>query len=169
MEDNQKQIFASIRCKRLNNVSMLVAAEKHARREDESCRNRLSEGRFMFKERTKDNLVWSPSGGDPMAIYAEFKERKKASSASERKGSALGLHLLAIVSPELIKESGDLHDPDNPANKKIFEQARKWAESEFGEGSLIHARMDLDEKGGGVVDLVVVPVHQQTIRGKRKT
>lgn len=68
----------------------------------------------------------------------------------------------------MIKESGDLHDPDNPVNQKIFEQAKVWAEQEFGAGSLIHARMDMDEKGGGVVDLVVVPVHQQTIRGKTK-
>lgn len=167
MEDNQKPIFASVRCKRLNSIAMIVAAEKHARREDESCRNRLSEGKHMFHDKTKDNLAWSPCG-DPLAIYDSFKQRKKESGASERKGSALGLHLLAIVSPELIKESGDLHDPNNPVNQRIFEQSKAWAEQEFGAGSLIHARMDMDEKGGGVVDLVVVPVHEQTIRGKTK-
>lgn len=167
MEKQVKQIFAAIRCKRLRSIAMIVAAEKHARREDQSCQRRLTEGKYMFSERTADNLVWSPSG-DPLAIYDAFKARKKEAGASERKGSALGLHLLAVVSPELIKEAGDLHDPDNPFNQKIFEQAKVWAESEFGEGSLIHARMDMDEKGGGVVDLVVVPVHQQTIRGKTK-
>lgn len=121
----------------------------------------------MFAGRTADNLAWSPTG-DPLAIYDAFKQRKKEAGASERKGSALGLHLLAVISPELIREAGDLHDPDNPVNQRIFEQAKVWAEQEFGEGSLIHARMDMDEKGGGVVDLVVVPVHQQTIRGKTK-
>ena len=167
MEKQVKPIFSAIRCKRLRSIAMLVAAEKHARREDQSCQKRLTEGKYMFSERTADNLAWS-STGDPLAIYDAFKARKKEAGASERKGSALGLHLLAVVSPELIKEAGDLHDPDNPVNQKIFEQAKTWAESEFGEGSLIHARMDMDEKGGGVVDLVVVPVHQQTIRGKTK-
>ena len=167
MEKQVKPIFAAIRCKRLRSIAMIVAAEKHARREDQSCERRLAEGKYMFAGRTADNLAWSPAG-DPLAIYDAFKNRKKEAGASERKGSALGLHLLAVVSPELIKESGDLHDPDNPVNQKIFEQAKVWAEQEFGAGSLIHARMDMDEKGGGVVDLVVVPVHQQTIRGKTK-
>lgn len=167
MEKQVKPIFAAIRCKRLRSIAMLVAAEKHARREDQSCKIRLAEGKHMFADRTADNLVWSPTG-DPLAIYDAFKQRKKEAGASERKGSALGLHLLAVISPELIREAGDLHDPDNPVNQKIFEQAKTWAEQEFGEGSLIHARMDMDEKGGGVVDLVVVPVHQQTIRGKTK-
>lgn len=167
MEKQFKPIFAAIRCKRLRSIAMIVAAEKHARREDQSCGRRLLEGRHMFADRTADNLAWSPTE-DPLAIYDAFKNRKKEAGASERKGSALGLHLLAVVSPELIKESGDLHDPDNPVNQRIFEQAKVWAEQEFGAGSLIHARMDMDEKGGGVVDLVVVPVHQQTIRGKTK-
>lgn len=167
MEKQVKPIFAAIRCKRLRSIAMIVAAEKHARREDQSCQRRLAEGKYMFAGRTADNLAWSPTG-DPLAIYDAFKQRKKEAGASERKGSALGLHLLAVISPELIKEAGDLHDPDNPVNQRIFEQAKVWAEQEFGEGSLIHARMDMDEKGGGVVDLVVVPVHQQTIRGKTK-
>lgn len=167
MEKQVKPIFAAIRCKRLRSIAMIVAAEKHARREDQSCKIRLAEGKHMFTDRTADNLVWSPTG-DPLAIYDAFKQRKKEAGASERKGSALGLHLLAVISPELIKEAGDLHDPDNPVNQRIFEQAKTWAEQEFGKGSLIHARMDMDEKGGGVVDLVVVPVHQQTIRGKTK-
>lgn len=167
MEKQVKPIFAAIRCKRLRSIAMIVAAEKHARREDQSCQRRLLEGRHMFSDRTADNLAWS-STGDPLAIYDAFKQRKKEAGASERKGSALGLHLLAVVSPDLIREAGDLHDPDNLVNQKIFEQAKVWAEQEFGAGSLIHARMDMDEKGGGVVDLVVVPVHQQTIRGKTK-
>jgi hypothetical protein len=167
MEKQVKPIFAAIRCKRLRSIAMIVAAEKHARREDQSCERRLAEGKYMFAGRTADNLAWSPAG-DPLAVYDAFKQRKKEAGASERKGSALGLHLLAVISPELIKESGDLHDPDNPVNQRIFEQAKVWAEQEFGAGSLIHARMDMDEKGGGVVDLVVVPVHQQTIRGKTK-
>lgn len=167
MEKQVKPIFAAIRCKRLRSIAMIVAAEKHARREDQSCERRLLEGRHMFADRTADNLAWSPTG-DPLAVYDAFKQRKREAGASERKGSALGLHLLAVVSPELIREAGDLHDPDNPVNQRIFEQAKTWAEQEFGEGSLIHARMDMDEKGGGVVDLVVVPVYQQTIRGKTK-
>jgi len=51
----------------------------------------------------------------------------------------------------------------------LFEHARKWADETFGENACIAARMDMDEKGSGVVDLVVVPVAESTTRGKTKT
>lgn len=50
----------------------------------------------------------------------------------------------------------------------LFDQARKWAEEKFGPGSVIASRMDLDEKGGGVVDVFVVPIHEVRQRGKTK-
>lgn len=50
----------------------------------------------------------------------------------------------------------------------LFDHAQRWAEEKFGPGSVIAARMDMDESGGGVVDVFVVPVHQVKQRGKTK-
>jgi len=76
--------------------------------------------------------------------------------------------MLLTVSPEWIQASGDMHDPQNPKNQMLFDQAKKWAEEKFGPRSVIAARMDMDEAGGGVVDIFLVPVHQVKQRGKTK-
>jgi hypothetical protein len=68
------------------------------------------------------------------------------------------------VSPEWVKAAGDLHDPSNPRNRALFDQAKAWAESWAGKGSVFGARLDLDEAGGAVVDLMISPV--RTSRGK---
>jgi len=67
-----------------------------------------------------------------------------------------------------VQETGDLHDPNNPRNRQLFEQARAFAEAKFGPGSVIHTRLDVDEAGGGVVDVIAVPVTEFTQRGKLK-
>ena len=69
-----------------------------------------------------------------------------------------------MVSPEWVEKAGDLHDPDNPHNRQLFDQAKAWAESWAGEGAVFGSRLDLDEKGGAVVDLMIAPV--RTSRGK---
>lgn len=55
-----------------------------------------------------------------------------------------------MVSPEWVEKAGDLHDPDNPHNRQLFDQAKAWAESWAGEGA--------------VVDLKIAPI--RTSRGK---
>ena len=62
------------------------------------------------------------------------------------------------------RAAGDLHDPDNPRNRALFDQAKSWAESWAGKGAVFGARLDLDEAGGAVVDLMISPV--RTSRGK---
>ena len=74
------------------------------------------------------------------------------------------MQALCVVSPEWVKAAGDLHDPDNPRNRALFDQAKSWAESWAGKGSVFGARLDLDEAGGAVVDLMISPV--RTSRGK---
>ncbi len=69
-----------------------------------------------------------------------------------------------MVSPEWVEQAGNLHDPDNPHNRQLFGQAEAWAESRGGAGSVIATRLDLDEKGGAVVDVLVSPVQES--RGK---
>jgi len=133
----------------------LVAMEKHGRRQDKSC-----QGRCDFS-RSPDNLAWSCSlSGDPLDVVGAFKQRKTATDAKEYGKAPVALHMLLTVSPEWIQDAGDMHDPKNPNNRKLFDQAKAWAEEKFGEGSVIASRMDMDEAGGGVVDIFVVPVHQ---------
>lgn len=74
------------------------------------------------------------------------------------------MQALCVVSPEWVKAAGDLHDPDNPRNRALFDQAKSWAESWAGKGAVFGARLDLDEAGGAVVDLMISPV--RTSRGK---
>jgi len=69
-----------------------------------------------------------------------------------------------VVSPEWVEKAGDLHDANNPHNRQLFDQAKAWAESWAGEGAVFGSRLDLDEKGGAVVDLMISPVRDS--RGK---
>ena len=73
----------------------------------------------------------------------------------------LGLHLLLNVSPEWIEEAGDLHAEDNERNRRLYEEAQGFFS---GIPGLVAARMDLDEVGGGVVDLFLAPVFSRTSR-----
>lgn len=64
------------------------------------------------------------------------------------------------MSPALIDENGSRHDPTNPSNVTLVRETAAWAEFAFGAGSVIAGRLDVDEHGGGVVDLIVVPVRE---------
>lgn len=150
-----KPIFGCVRAKPIKNMAGLVAMEKHGRRQDKSC-----QGRCDFS-RSQDNLAWSCSAsGDPLDVVGAFKHRKAETNAKEYGKAPVALHMLLTVSPEWVQDAGDMHDPKNPNNRKLFAEAQKWAEEKFGPGSVIASRMDMDEAGGGVVDIFVVPVHQ---------
>lgn len=155
--------FSFVRFRRLKNYAAIGAAEKHGRRLDESALRRTSpETRGLC-------LSWSSDPeGDPLAIKAAFKDRKAKTRAREYGGAAIGGSLLLGVSPSWIADAGDVHDPKNPRNIQLHEAARKWADMVFGEGAAIATRLDLDERGSGVVDVIVVPVVDMKIRGKTK-
>jgi len=154
-------VKAAIRCAKIKNLGSLTNVERHGRRQDESSQRRADLGK------TGNNLAWS-STGDPLAVVDAFRARKAETGAKEYGGACIALHTVCIISPEWIAETGDIHDPRNPRNIEMFQQARAWADATYGDGSCISARMDLDEKGGGVVDLVIVPVRDMTMRGKTK-
>lgn len=153
--------FAFTRCKKLN-MAGLVAAERHARRQDNS--------KHIDRSRTHLNPVEGYAGvDDPLAIRDAYKARKKDTGASERKGVAVAVHMLLGVSPDWIAAAGDVHDPHNPRNRALFDSARSFMEERFGPGSVIHVRLDVDEAGSGIVDVIAVPVTTYTQRGKTKT
>ena len=161
--------FSAVRVKRITSISQLQGQSRHAMREDEISQKRLREGAEAGK-----CLVWSKAPDitlkgvvdDPRDLLAAYKEHKKETGAGERKGAPLTLQALCVVSPEWIRETGDLHDKDNPRNVALFNAAKAWAEEWAGQGSVIASRLDLDEVGGGVVDLCISPVRLS--RGKPK-
>lgn len=154
--------FSIARCKKIRNMAGLVAAEKHARRQDNS--------KHIDEDKTHLNRAEGyPGVDDPLAVVEAFKARKRDTGASERKGAALAVHMLLGVSPEWIAAAGDVHDPANPRNVALFDSAKRFMEEKFGEGSVIHVRLDVDEAGSGIVDVIAVPVSSYELRGKTKT
>jgi len=150
----EKKIFSAVRCMNIKSYQQLVSLQQHAKRLDENSKKRVD------FNRTKDNLYYSQYCEDATNLTQCHKNFKKFTGAVERKNSSLGLHFLAVISPEFISEMGDIHDPKNPRNVEIFNKSQEWIKQEFGEESLISARLDLDEKGCGVVDLFVVPTKE---------
>lgn len=154
-------IFAAIRTRKIRSLAELRNVERHGRRQDSSSQRRAD------LRLTSNSLSWS-AVDDPLAVVDAFRERKARTGAKEYGKACLAMHTLCIVSPQWIAEGGDVHDPQNPRNTALFEQARAWADETYGKGSCIAARMDLDETGAGLVDLVIVPVRNMTMRGQSK-
>ena len=154
-------VFAAVRVQKINGLRGMQSIENHGRRLDVASSARVDQSR------TKDNLAWS-CANDPLAVVDAFKHRKAETGAREYRGSPLGLHVLCVVSPEWCAAAGDLHDPGNDRNKRLFDAARAWGDKTFGPGAVVAVRMDMDEAGGGVVDLVIVPVAEVKQRGKVK-
>lgn len=144
-------------------VQYLTAQTRHARREDRTSQERLRPGAVPGEA-----LAWSIDGGPRPDYVASFKAFKKAKGASERVGAKLGVHILAGVSPEWVREAGDLHDPNNPRNGELLRAAIAWANT-WSNGGCYAARIDLDETGGAVVDLLIAPTAEQRHKsGKSK-
>lgn len=149
---------AAIRVNKLTTIAQLRGATLHAERADETSQSRLREG-----AEPGAGIAWSKAVQD-RDYLAAFKAHKAELGAKERKGAPLAMQALCVVSPEWVKAAGDLHDPDNPRNRALFDQAKAWAESWAGKGAVFGARLDLDEAGGAVVDLMIAPVRDS--RGK---
>lgn len=149
---------AAIRVNKITTVAQLRGSSLHAQRHD-----------ITGKARVRDDaepgfgLAWSKAEND-RDYLAAFRVHKAELKAGERKGAPIALQALCVVSPEWVEKAGDLHDPDNPHNRQLFDQAKAWAESWAGAGAVFGSRLDLDEKGGAVVDLMIAPV--RTSRGK---
>ena len=149
---------AAIRVNKIKTISQLRGASLHAERHDETGKARVREG-----AEPGHALAWSKADND-RDYLAAFKAHKIELGAGERKNAPLCLQALCVVSPQWVEKAGDLHDADNPRNRQLFEQAKEWAEGWAGKGSVFGARLDLDEKGGAVVDLMIAPVRES--RGK---
>lgn len=142
-------------------LNQIKKAEDHAKRQDLTSQKRQDEARSH-----EANYFWSKAGeglDDGGADYvAAYKAHKTEFGVkTERKGSALGQHLLVGVSPEWLAEGGDPRDLNNPRVAQLIDEAKKWAVSWMGEGAVWAVRYDTDEKGAGVVDILASPVREQ--------
>lgn len=149
---------AAIRVNKLSTVAQLRGASLHAQRHDETGKARVRDD-----AEPGFGLAWSKAEND-RDYLAAFKAHKSEMGAGERKNAPIALQAICVVSPEWVEKAGNLHDPDNPHNRQLFDQAKAWAENWGGAGSVIATRLDLDEKGGAVVDVLVSPVRES--RGK---
>jgi len=100
----------------------------------------------------------------PRDYAAAFKAVPEYFGARYRNGTPFGLHLLLNVSPEWIREVGDLHDERNERNQRLYQAARDFA---GGVPGLVATRMDLDEEGGGEVDVFLAPVFPRKSRRRK--
>lgn len=156
-------MFAYCRTKPIRSVQYLAHQSRHARRDDETSKPRIR------KEASPGTAIsWSCDEAPRPDYVASFRAFKKAKGAGERKGAQLGLHIFVGVSPEWVREAGDLHDPMNPRNQQLLEAARSWADT-WSNGGTYAARIDLDETGGALVDLFIAPTSEQKHKsGKSK-
>ncbi|MFV0644316.1 MAG: hypothetical protein ACK5NN_07425 [Sphingomonadaceae bacterium] len=138
----------------------------------EAHAKRLDKTSLLRRVRELDPLAWSKMGVGINAggcdLWDAFKRHKEETGAVERGGASLALHMLVGVSREWLEEDGrDAHSAENDRIQRLFDEAKAWAESWAGEGSVIHTRFDLDEQGSGNVDLVVVPVRMQRRKSRK--
>lgn len=145
-------LFAFVRAEKVQDLPELSRLASHGRRLDPTGRRRAC------KDLTPFNLAGSRYSPDnPLNVVGAFRAALAETGAVTYGKAAVCLHLLVGISPQVICEAGDLHDPRNPLNKKLVEQAVAWAEGVFGPGTTIAWRMDLDEEGGAIVDIFSVP------------
>ena len=162
-------MFAFVRCDKVLNRGHLGAMQRHARGEDgisKSRRRADAQYRALvwdFQEkRFRGYLAGSRGALNVTDAFDDHLEQNKVEKLY--KGAPLCLHLIVGVSDQWVKDGGDLHDPLNTRNQKLLTAARDWAESEL--GGCFAARMDMDEKGGAVVDVFVAPTYLKKTKRK---
>src|SRR5688572_20336498 len=137
-----RELFASVRVAKISDLPELARMQSHGMRLDPSARDRVR------ADRTPVNRAASPySPDDPLNLIAAFHVAREQRGAVSYGNAAIGLHLILIVSPALIEEHGDPHDPNNPLNCCLSTEGVAWAEGVFGAGSVFAWRHDMDEVG----------------------
>lgn len=157
--------YASVRVTPLRTLEHIHAMSRHSLRVDAISQERLRPSAIMgtaltWTSRKTDALdpAFDPNNKEHVRnVFEAFKRHKARLNIGETKNGGVGLHVMTVVSERYFAETGDVHNPNNPRIKAVFEESIKWAEHTFGEGSVYMARMDLDEFGTGVVDMFLTP------------
>lgn len=151
---------AYVRTTPIRSLQYLTAQVRHARRLDASSARRMRAG-----GEPGQGCDWParlrPRPEDPGRNYvAERRALLAREGAAERKGAALGLHLLVGVGRAWTAEAGCIHDAANPRNQALLQAAVDWANGWSGQG-VFAARLDLDEWGAAVVDVFIAPIRTE--------
>ena len=155
-----KPLYAFVRIKPIRSKDELNGQSRHAQRAGERLIAKLRPG--AVPGTCISTSIFKP---DPKNYREAFELEKIRTGAHARKGAAICLQFLLMVSPEWIEEEGNLHDPENPRNVALFNAAINFARTEV--GNVISARLDLDETGGGVVDVFCMPVRLRETKTKK--
>lgn len=83
---------------------------------------------------------------------------------SHHKGSALALQLIIGVSPQWVAQAGDVHRAENPRVVELLKKAVIFVQNEL--AGVWNARYDVDETGGGVVDVFASSIAQRRNGGR---
>ncbi|MHB2205001.1 hypothetical protein [Methylobacterium sp. CM6257] len=145
--------FTCIRAERIRDRCELARIALHGRRCDPSSKERVDPARASW------SLAGSAYTDEPLNLLTALENSLKATGARLYGRAPIGLHLLVSVSPAWVKQTGELHDPKNPRNVQLAEQAVAWVQAALGGGEpcVVAWRYDLDERGGAVVDVVAAP------------
>lgn len=159
MSTPAKPMYAFGRCYKLKTIADLDDAQRHADR-DPSARFEVRPGTSP----DKDQIRWTRGAGDGVFdLVAGW--RKAKGPARERGNAPICMHLILGVSPEWVQLAGGLHDQANPCNLSLLKAAHDFVEAQI--GRVAATRLDLDEMGGGVVDVFCVPVYGRQRRLKK--
>jgi hypothetical protein len=150
-------LFAYVIANRIKNMAYLKGQIDHARRTSPTAETRPDATPGLA---LKYSIV-----ADPDDYAAAHRQHLAQNKARCRGGSAIGLHLLIGVSRECVQEGGDEHGLRNPRNIQLLKEAIAFAEATI--GGVIAARLDLDERGAGVVDVFVVPIRARSARSTK--
>ena len=158
MLDISRTLFAFARFHRVMNESYLRQQEAHGKRTSPTAAIRPGANPAL-------SLFWSRFGSESGAYVDDLRAYLREIGARTRGGAAISAHLLLGVSPEWLKETGGIHDGSNTRVKRLFEEAKSFAEIHI--GGVYAMRMDLDERGSGVVDIFATHTHMRRGRPRK--
>ena len=136
----------------------LRSMARHARREDKTSKSRRRPG-----AQPGAAMHWLFSDEHGLDYVAQLDALLTSRGAGLRNGAPVAHHMLVGVSPEWIEETGGLHDARNPRNADLLSAAVGWAQLWSGQ-CVLAGRLDLDETGGAVADVLVAPVREERHR-----
>lgn len=167
--------FASVRVRPITSRTQLHVASAHALRLDNASQRRrrpdATAGAALARTGRTGGATGSGANEESQFskdrdVVAAFDVHLAAHGAHVTTQGGYGLHAMISVSRDWVEAAGDLHNPDNPRNRQLITEAVRWVQSWAGQESVYAARLDLDETGGGNVDVFVAPIR---IDGRSKT
>jgi hypothetical protein len=170
-------VLSSVRVTKIKSRQQLYAMSAHALRQDNASKRRKREDAtagYSLASTTRTNApprllkddVEESQFSKDRDVIAAFDDHLIRYNAGVSAQGGYGLHAMISVSREWIEAAGGLHDTHNLRNRQLIKEAVRWVKSWAGEESVYAARLDLDETGGGNVDVFIAPIRIDSRNGK---